>query len=185
MNLSQIPTDPHRFERKSMNLLQIPAHPALLLSCVHNETITLTDLEELLIRTINPCMFRKLQARLDEECEDLDPDDALRHRVAAILRHFNAAVDMNVDAGGRADFLRTPYDMEIGTRSVILCDCDDDGYPHEFVSYTLPKHLRPLGDPLYPWTESDAKQLEDFMHARGWCVQGVASRNPLAFVREC
>lgn len=184
MNLSQIPTDPHRFERKTMNLLQIPAHPALLLSCVHNETITLTDLEELLIRTINPCMFRNLQSRLAEETEDLDPDECLRHRVTAILRLFNAAVEMNVGQGSLTEFLRTPYDMEIGTRSVVLCDCDDDGSSYEFVSYTLPKDLRPLGDPLYPWTESDAKHMEDFMHARGWYVQGVASRNPLAFVRE-
>ena len=167
-----------------MNLLQIPAHPALLLSCVHNETITLTDLEELLIRTINPCMFRNLQSRLAEETEDLDPDEYLRHRVTAILRLFNAAVEMNVGQGSLTEFLRTPYDMEIGVRAVRLYDSDDDGNSYPFVAYELPQGLRRLSDPAYTWSAGDAERMEEFMHARGWCVNGVATGDPTVYVRE-
>lgn len=167
-----------------MEILQIPAHPALLLSCVHNDAISIAALNELMIRTINPCMFRKLQARLEEECEGLDPDDALRHRVATIMICFSAAVKMNVDQASMAEFLRTPYDMEIGVRAVRLYDCDDDGNSYPFVAYELPKGLRKLADPAYTWTAKDAENMEDFMRARGWCVHGVASYNPTVHVRE-
>ena len=167
-----------------MEILQIPAHPALLLSIVRNDAMSLTALNELLIRTINPCMFRNLQARLDEECEDLAPDDALRHRVTAILRHFNAAVEMNVDRASMAEFLRTPYDMEIGVRAVRLYDVDDDGNSYPFVAYELPKDLQPLGDSFYEWQDGDMERMERFMHARGWCVHGVGTRDPQVHVRE-
>lgn len=165
-----------------MEILQIPAHPALLLSVAHNETNTLPLLEDLLIRTINPCMFRKLQTRLEEECEELDPDDALRHRVATIMSCFDAAIKMNVGRDGFTEFLRTPYAMLIGARSVRLYD-SDDGSSYPFVEYELPKDLHRLSDPLYMWSEEDAENLKEFMHARGWHVQGVASRDPLVFVR--
>ena len=167
-----------------MEILQIPAHPALLLSVAHNETNTLPLLEDLLIRTINPCMFRKLQTRLEEECEELDPDDALRHRVATIMICFNAAVKMNVDRGILTEFLRTPYDMEIGVRAVRLYDADDDGNSYPFVAYELPEHLQPLADPAYTWSAEDAERMEEFMHARGWCVHGVATGDPTVHVRE-
>lgn len=167
-----------------MEILQIPAHPALLLSAAHNERITLTALNELLIRTINPCMFRNLQARLDNECEGLDPDDALRHRVATILLCFNAAVKMNVGEGSVAEFKAREYGMEIGVRAVRLYDADDDGNSYPFVAYYLPKDLQPLGDPAYTWSAEDAERMEEFMRARGWCVHGVATRNPEVRVRE-
>ncbi|MBU5654509.1 hypothetical protein KPA07_06230 [Corynebacterium aurimucosum] len=167
-----------------MEILQIPAHPALLLSAAHNDMITLDTLEELLIRTINPCMFRDLQTRLDEECEDLAPDDALRHRVATILLCFNAAVKMNVGAGSVAEFKAREYDMEIGVRAVRLYDADEDGNSYPFVAYYLPKDLQPLGDPAYTWSADDAKRMEKFMWARGWCVHGAATRDPQVHVRE-
>ena len=167
-----------------MEILQIPAHPALLLSIARNDAMSLTALNQLLIRTINPCMFRNLQARLDDECEDLAPDDALRHRVTAILRHFNAAVEMNVDRGSLAEFIGTPYDMEIGVRAVRLYDADDDGNSYPFVAYELPQGLRRLSGPAYTWTEEDAERMEDFMRARGWCVHGVATGDPTVHVRE-
>ncbi|TRX62400.1 hypothetical protein [Corynebacterium hiratae] len=167
-----------------MEILQIPAHPALLLSAAHNETITLIALNQLLIRTINPCMYRNLQTRLDDECEDLAPDDALRHRVTTILRHFNAAVEMNVDRGSLADLKIREYDMEIGVRAVRLYDADDDGNSYPFVAYELPKDLQPLGDPAYTWSAEDAERMEKFMHARGWCVHGVGTRDPQVHLRE-
>ena len=167
-----------------MEILQIPAHPALLLSIVRNDAMSLTALNELLIRTINPCMYRNLQARLDEECEDLAPDDALRHRVTAIMRRFNAAIEMNVDRASMAEFLRTPYDMEIGVRAVRLYDADDDGNSYPFVAYELPQGLRRLSGPAYTWTAKDAVRMEKFMRARGWCVHGVATGDPTVHVRE-
>lgn len=167
-----------------MEILQIPAHPALLMSVAHDETITLPLLEKLLIRTINPCVFRNLQSRLDEECDDLDDDDlALHHRVSTIMSCFDAAIKMNVGRDGFTEFLRTPYAMLIGARSVRLYDSDDDGSSYPFVEYELPKDLHRLSDPLYMWSEEDAENLKEFMHARGWHVQGVASRDPLVFVR--
>ncbi|KKO80633.1 hypothetical protein WU87_03220 [Corynebacterium minutissimum] len=167
-----------------MEILQIPAHPALLLSVAHNDAITLTALEDLLIRTINPCMFRDLQVRLDDECEDLAPDDALRHRVATILRHFNAAIDMNVDRVSLAEFKAREYAMEIGVRAVRLYDFDDDGNSYPFVAYELPQGLRRLADPAYTWTAKDTEHMETFMRDRGWCVHGVGTRDPQVHVRE-
>lgn len=167
-----------------MEILQIPAHPALLLSAAHNETITITALNQLLMRTINPCMYRNLQARLDEECEDLAPDDALRHRVATILLCFNAAVKMNVDRADLTEFLRTPYDMEIGVRAVRLYDAAPDGSSYPFVAYELPEDLQPLGDPAHTWSAEDAKRMKEFMWSRGWWVHGVGTRDPQVHVRE-
>lgn len=167
-----------------MEILQIPAHPALLLSIARNDAMSLTALNELLIRTINPCMFRNLQARLDDECDGLDPDDALRHRVTAIMRRFNAAIEMNVGEGSVAEFKAREYDMEIGVRAVRLYDADDDGNSYPFVAYELPQGLRRLSGPAYTWTEEDAVRMEEFMRARGWCVHGVATRDPQVHVRE-
>lgn len=167
-----------------MEILQIPAHPALLLSVAHNETNTFPLLEDLLIRTINPCMFRDLQARLDEECEDLDVDLAIYHRASTIMRHFNAAIEMNVDTGSMAEFKAREYSMEIGVRAVRLYDYDEDGNSYPFVAYELPQGLRRLSGPAYTWTAKDAEHMETFMRDRGWCVHGVATGDPTVHVRE-
>ncbi|MBU5654510.1 hypothetical protein KPA07_06235 [Corynebacterium aurimucosum] len=177
-----------------LDSLQSPTHPALLAACTRSEIVTANTLETLLAKAINPCMFRNLQDRIEKECVGLSLYAALRHRFAVILRHVNAAIEMNVDAGSVAEFANREYRLGLAPHyfsvsddpcCVKLFDTDSDGAPCAFVSYDLPESLLDRSDLISEWPQSDIALLVEFMQARGWAVSGLDTNNPIVRLREC